>query len=124
MRLLKKRVRSNVNTNRCKAWGLFDHKTRRTTSKIMRKGIVVREQEQTLALCPVVLGIFEAIARFFFFGVGHFLLDAEGRKEKGRGERGKGGQMNDATLGGYIAKCAVSFKVRCMVQVGCPRKAI
>jgi hypothetical protein len=77
-----------------------------------------------LALCPVVLGIFEAIARFFFFGVGHFLLDAEGRKEKGRGERGKGGQMNDATLGGYIAKCAVSFKVRCMVQVGCPRKAI
>ena len=54
--------REQSNTNRCKAWGLFDDKTRRTTSKIMRKGIVVREQKQTLALCPVVLGIFEAIA--------------------------------------------------------------
>jgi hypothetical protein len=73
MRLLKKRVGSKVNTNRCKAWALFGHKTRRTTSKIMRMGIVVREQKQTLALCPVVLGIFEAIARFFFFGVRHFV---------------------------------------------------
>ena len=73
MRLVEKRDGVKTNTNRCKVWGLFGHKTRRTTSKMIRKGKVVREQKQTLALCPVVLGIFEAIARFFFFGVGHFL---------------------------------------------------
>jgi hypothetical protein len=105
MRLMEKRVGSKVNTNRCKAWDLYGYKTRRTMSKIMREGNSSEGAKRTLALCPIILGIFKAIARFFFFGGGHFPQGAEGRKEKGRGRERKRG-MNDATIMQMYCKCS------------------
>ncbi len=70
---MRKRVGSDVNTDHCKAWGLLGDKTRRTVSKMGSKGNDNEERKQTLALCPIILSIFETIAGFFFFGVGHFL---------------------------------------------------
>jgi len=52
----------------------------------------------TLALCPIILSIFKTIARFFSSVSDiSYNVRKEGDK-KGGGGRGKGGQMNDATL--------------------------
>ena len=105
-------MEGELTATRFRTWGVIERV--RITMRRAIDNAVEAWSKPTLALCPIILCIFQAIARFFLFNVRHCLKDTEGEGyQEGKREAGEGeGERRDKLYN------EDAFKVRCMVQVG------